>query len=252
MTPDQERALSYESWLKSPMGYYVEMRTRRLILDLLSPQEGETLLDAGCKTGNNLVLFKRAGCTVAGIDTSPSMLDIARKKLGRLADLSRCHSDDLPFSDNEFDIVTVINCLEFARDPQKTIEEAIRVARGRVFVGTLNKFSFFATHRTLEEIFGTSPNTFSVWELKQMVKIVLAETPIRWGSVVFFPWAWYTLAANLEEGIPVRNNPFGSFLGITFPVIYTHMTLQDPLKESLKVGVTRGRQMPGTARESKQ
>jgi len=252
MISDLEKAQSYESWLKSPMGYYVEMRVKRLILDLLTPREGETLLDAGCKTGSNLALFRRMGCNVAGIDPSPSMLEIAREKLGHRADLHRGQADDLPFSDNEFDIVTLINCLEFSRNPQKTLEEAIRVARVRVFVGTLNKFSFCATHRKLEEIFATAPDTFSVWELKHMVKKALAGTPIRWGSIVFFPLAWYTLAANLEEQIPVTNNPFGSFLGITFPVIYTHMTEQDPLKESLKVGVPGGRHMPGTAREGKQ
>jgi ubiquinone/menaquinone biosynthesis C-methylase UbiE len=245
-------AKAYEQWLKSPVGYYIDTRRKKLILDLVAPVGGERLLDVGCKTGNNMLFFRREGCDVTGIDSSPSMLETARNKLGHRADFHVGNPEDLPFSDDEFDIVTLITCLEFADNPQKILEEAIRVSRKSVFVGFSNKYSFGAELSTMKEIFHVSPHSFSIWEMKQKIKAVLSSVSIKWGSVIFLPLGWYSFATNLEEGIPVMNNPFGSFIGLTFSVVYTRKTLMDPVESSLKVGVTGGRHIPGTAREMKQ
>ena len=45
------------------------------------------ILDVGCGTGTQLTLYKKTGCTLFGIDASPAMLRIARRKLGETADL---------------------------------------------------------------------------------------------------------------------------------------------------------------------
>ena len=246
---DEKTARSYDDWFKSPIGRYVDTRGKKLILDLLAPREGERLLDVGCKTGNHLMFFRRAGCDVTGIDSSLSMLEAARKKLGNRADFHSGSPEDLPFSDNEFDVVTLINCLEFVDNPQKAIEEAIRVSRERVFIGFLNKYSFIAAQAM--GIFRSSLHNFSIWEINNMVKNVLSGTSVQWGSVIFLPLSWYPFAAGIEECIPVTKNPFGSFMGLTFPVVYTQRTLQDPIEASLKVGAAGGN-LPGTAREMKQ
>jgi len=254
MVFDKNTARSCDDWLKSPIGDYVNSREKKLILTLLAPKEGEKLLDVGCKTGNNLLFLRRAGCDVTGIDSSLSMLETARKKLGDRADFYSGSPEDLPFSDNEFDVVTLINCLEFVENPQKAIEEAIRVSRERVFLGFLNKYSFNATQSVKSLIFPLSlyneARFFSIWEVNNIVKSVLSGTSIQWGSVIFLPLNWYPFAAGIEKCIPVAKNPFGSFIGLTFPVVYTHRTLQDPIEASLKVSKAGG-QLPGTAREMK-
>ncbi|MCK7467369.1 MAG: methyltransferase domain-containing protein [Desulfosudis oleivorans] len=43
------------------------------------------------------------------------MLKIAREKHGDHAELILAQAEDIPFSDNEFDIVTIINVLETCR-----------------------------------------------------------------------------------------------------------------------------------------
>jgi len=254
MVFDEKTARAYDDWFKSPIGRYVDTRGKKLILDLLAPKEGERLLDVGCKTGNHLLFFRRMGCNVTGLDSSSSMLEIARKKLGDRADFHSGSPEDLPFSDNEFDVVTLINCLELIENPQKAIKEAIRVSRERVFLGFLNKYSFNATQSGKSGIFPLSlynnANFFSIWEVSNMVKGILSSTSIQWGSVIFLPLSWYTFASGIEECIPVINNPFGSFMGLTFPVVYTQRTLQDPIETSLKVGAAGGH-LPGAAREMK-
>ena len=249
---DEKAARSYEDWLKSPAGYYVDSREKKLILDLLAPKEGERLLDVGCKTGNHLFFLRRAGCNVTGLDSSPYMLDIARKKLGNKVDFHSGSPEDLPFSDNEFDIVTLIYCLEFVENPQKTIDEAIRVSRERVFIGFLNKYSLTTAQRKEKGIFHSSLHNFGIGKITGMIKSKLSHTSIKWGSVIFLPLGWYPFATGLEECIPATKNPFGSFIGLTFPVTYSHITIQDPLKEALKAGAGGEQRMPGAAKGIKE
>ncbi len=249
---DEKTAQSYDDWVKSPAGYYITGRQQKLILDLLEPQENETVLDVGCKSGQYLLLFRRHGCNVTGIDPSPAMIDLARKKLGHRADLHRGDLHDLPFSDNDFDVVSLITSLEFCESPRHVVAEAIRVARNRIIIGFLNRYSPVTEHRNANKIFSHAVNIFGFWKLKQLIKESLSQTSIRWGSVIFLPLSWYPSFSIVEEHIPRLKNPLGSFGGCVFPMIYTKHTIQDPLKDSLKVGVRKGHHVPGAARGMKQ
>jgi len=226
--------------LKSAAGSYIFSRQKELILDLLAPHAGERLLDVGCGTGSYLKLFKEKGCAVTGIDTAAAALDIAREKLGRNADLQLGEAEDLPFSDNEFDVVTMINVLELTHNPQKAIAEAIRVCRNRIFIGFVNKNSFVGTRRQMKEMFGFSLAAdirfFSVGELKNMAEKIIGAPAIKWGSVIYLPAVVYDFFTELEEVFPMAKNPFGAFAGVTFPIKYTYRTAENPLLESFKLG----------------
>ena len=78
---------------------------RRYVLKISQPVEGLKVLEVGCGTGTNLALFAEAGCEVSGIDLSPSMLDLAKKKLGEDADLELGDASAMPFDDGAFDLV---------------------------------------------------------------------------------------------------------------------------------------------------
>jgi hypothetical protein len=75
--------------------------------------------------------------------------------------------------------------------------------------------------------------SFSVFELIQIVKGLLPDTVIRWGSVVFFPLSCYPFVDFLEENIPVMKNPFGCFAGLAFPIVFTHTTIQHPIEKTI-------------------
>jgi trans-aconitate methyltransferase len=50
----------------------------KAVLDLLSPQKGERILDLGCGSGQLTAAIADAGATVIGLDASPEMLAEAR------------------------------------------------------------------------------------------------------------------------------------------------------------------------------
>jgi len=235
--------------LRSPARYYIENREKDLIQRLLKPADGERLLDVGCREGDYLRFFRGKGCSVTGVDPSHEMLDMARKKLGQRADLCPGNCDDLPFSDNEFDIVTLL-FPDPAHNLQRTIHEAVRVCRGRIFLGTLNRYSLSSTQGEKRTTLHphTSGHPSSIPELIRLVRSALPDTAIEWGSVLFFPPTWYPAASSVEEKIPIMKNAFGSFVGLAFPIVYTRMTVQDPLGEPAKEKTAGRYPAPGAAR----
>jgi ubiquinone/menaquinone biosynthesis C-methylase UbiE len=252
---NEEIARSYESWLQTPAGRYIDGREKSLILDLIAPRGGERVLDVGCGTGDHLLLFRRKGCDVTGIDPSPHMLKVAREKLGNRADFHQGCAEDLPFSDNEFDIVTLITSLEFTSDPDRAIAEAIRVCRGRIFLGVLNKYACLGLSRRIRGAKRPSiyhhARFFHIGELNAMIRNNLQGIRIRWGSVIFLPEGWYGFARRLEEAMPVMKNPFGAFFGLSFPVTFTFATIQQPIRETVNIAAQSRQPAPGAVREAK-
>lgn len=239
MFSDKKTAGFSSERLKTPRSDYIFARQKELVLDLVVPLSGERILDVGCGTGNHLQFFREKWCSLTGIDSSREKLEIARQKYGDHAEFISGQARDLPFSDDEFDIVTIINFLEIADSPQKVIEEAIRVCRGRVFIGFLNNYSFVGTRQRLKEIFGfplsQDMRFFSFPEIRNMVEGSTGDTAIKWGSVIYFPGIVYDFFEELEEKLPIRKNPFGAFVGLTFPVKYTYRTAQNPIVNSFKL-----------------
>ena len=247
MTP--EEATVHDDQRATPAGRYLDGRIKSLILDLAAPRAGERLLDIGCGSGDHLSLFRKKGCDVTGIDRSPTMLDLARQRLANRAELHQGRAEDLPFSDNEFDIVTLINSLEFTDDPGLAIAEAIRVCRGRVFIGVMNRYSLIGAQGRLMNIFSapisTSPRSFHLASLTAMIRRQLQGVRIQWGSVIFLPWGWYPFGAGIEERIPVMNNPFGAFFGLAFSITFSFETIQQIIREPVALNAEGRSPMPG-------
>jgi len=72
---------------------------------MFRPSEGMSILDVGCGTGSHLELYQRYKCNLYGIDLSPSMLGIARERLGDTAQLDLGDATDMPYEDGKFDLV---------------------------------------------------------------------------------------------------------------------------------------------------
>ena len=124
--------------VKTSYAFNLEME---LLLKMLQPEAGSSLLDIGCGTGRSLEPLLNLGLNLTGVDPSPYMLDIARDRLGDKADLHRAFAEELPFDDNSFNYAFFMTSLEFTQMPAKAIEEACRVAKDKVFIGVLNKYA---------------------------------------------------------------------------------------------------------------
>ena len=84
---------------------------RAIGMKMYPPREGMTVLDVGCGTGVHLERYQRAGCSVFGIDQSPSMLEVAEKRLKESANLQMGDASDMPYSDGQFDLIIISTVL---------------------------------------------------------------------------------------------------------------------------------------------
>jgi SAM-dependent methyltransferase len=96
--------------------------------DLVLPQlpsAPAAVADIGCGTGTLSVLLALAGYPVKGIDTSPRMLEVARRKAaGAGVDVAFEHADaaDPPYPPATFDAVVVRHVLWALPDPGAAVE----------------------------------------------------------------------------------------------------------------------------------
>ena len=84
---------------------------RAIGMKMFPPREGMFVLDVGCGTGVHLERYQKADCKVFGIDLSPSMLQVARNRLGVSANLYMGDASNMPYSDNEFDLIIMSTVL---------------------------------------------------------------------------------------------------------------------------------------------
>lgn len=105
------------------------------VLDELEVGSGTRLLDVGCGSGLACAIAESRGATVAGLDATPELLDIAKERAPS-GDFRVGDMQFLPYENDSFDVVTFFNCLFFAADQEATLREAARVVRsgGRVAV----------------------------------------------------------------------------------------------------------------------
>ena len=220
---DFNDARDYERWLNSPNRHFAAELENRLMLDMLNPLPGETLLDIGCGTGASLKPFLDFGLQVTGIDPSPYMLDMAIRQVKDRVDFYREYAEDLPFGDNSFNYAILVTTLEFVEAPLKAIEEACRVAKDRVFLGVLNRYAIKGLQRRVKGIFSPTifnkARFFSVWEIKQMFSTHLGSTPMSWRTVCQLPATSNHLLSRFERSRLVQRCPFGTFAGVVVSLV---------------------------------
>jgi len=215
---DAATAAKYDQWYRHPKGHYADTQERELFLKLVQPRRGQSLLEIGCGTGHNLEFFIGLGLDVTGVDCSQPMLQIAAHKLGSRVKLYPEQANKLSFDDNSFDIVTLINALEFLPDPTEALKEAARVSRKEIYVGILNKTSILGMTRRIQGRFRKSiynqAEFYTIREIERMARRVLGQVSLSWESVLFFPMGWHRYCHRADHLLSFRRNPFGGFLGI--------------------------------------
>jgi len=143
----------YDQWFTTPIGRLVKMYESELLMDLLRPERGDTILDAGCGTGVFTLDVLERKPRVVAMDISLPMLVRAGKKASERP-ISFVAGDmmTLPFADETFDKVVSVTALEFIEDGKGALRELFRVTkhRGRIVVATLNRLSPWAARRAAQ------------------------------------------------------------------------------------------------------
>ena len=94
---------------------------------MFRPSKGMNILDVGCGTGTHLELYRRYQCNLYGIDLSPSMLEVARARLGDSAQLDPGDATNMPYEDHKFDlIISMLSLHEMAEQTRSGVLSEMR------------------------------------------------------------------------------------------------------------------------------
>lgn len=108
---------------------------RRFLVRRL-PRHGH-VLDVATGTGLVAAELLGRGLQVTGLDQSPEMLEVARRRFGGRVQLVEASAAALPFADASFDHLTFTYLLRYVEDPGATLAELARVVRPGGVVASL-------------------------------------------------------------------------------------------------------------------
>lgn len=134
-----------ERWTRDDQG--ISFRHRKA-LEFVSGGSGtKTLLDIGCGDGLLLSLVAERGIAARGLDISEKGIE---KSGAKGLDVAVYDADSrIPFPDNTFDVVTLLDVLEHVYAPEVLLKEAVRVSKRWVIVGVPNFSSVAARVQVL-------------------------------------------------------------------------------------------------------
>ena len=204
------QARQYDAWYHSPRGRWIADTEQALMLRLLRPLPGSSLLDVGGGTGQFGRRFAQVGLEVVNLDPEPAMLAQAHRISPAMpAVLGDARA--LPFGNGAFDYCAAVTSLCFVAQPDLALAEMWRVSRLGVVLGLLNRNSLLHMRKQ-----GQGGYQGARWDSMREVEHWCAglrpQPRIRSGTCVLLPGGGW-LARRAESCIPA-SIPWGGFLAV--------------------------------------
>lgn len=118
---------------------WIDYKTERYILDL-GCGKGELLKQIEVRL-NSCEIDRKF--KISGLDISPNMIEKAKKNSD--IEFKVGDSEDIPFNDNTFQVVTCLNSFHHYENPEKVLKEIYRVLKyeGKIIIGEISINDFF-------------------------------------------------------------------------------------------------------------
>ncbi len=129
-----------KSVLSAPATKHIYSDLIARIAKKVNLNSNDRILDAGCGSGEHLLLLENMGFTnLFGFDLSEEMVRIARKKCGH-AKIEKGDTEKLDYPSDFFDAIIAISLLMYLPDPKKGLMELKRVLKndGKLIVVNQN------------------------------------------------------------------------------------------------------------------
>lgn len=142
------------------------------ILEEIKKEDFNDLLDAGCWTWPIIELLTKEfpDKHYVGLDLTPKMIEVAKKKKLKNAEFIVWDCEDLPFENNSFDIIVCSQSFHHYPNPQKFFNNVSRVLRpgGKLILRDMHLWkllSYFANYIELPIL-----NRLGYWDVKIYTK----------------------------------------------------------------------------------
>lgn len=204
-------ATRYDSWYQTPRGRWIGQREAALVVKMLRPETGDSLLDVGCGTGFFTRTFAATlDGVVMGVDVNPEWIAYAQQRDPHGASYGIADVRALPYADASFDLTVSITALCFVEPERRALREILRVTRRRFAIGLLNRHSILYRHKG-----HTAGGAYdgAHWHTAREVQRLFSGLPVQHlqlRSVIHFP-SGGRLARGIERAWPTAL-PTGALL----------------------------------------
>lgn len=151
---------------------------------VIEPDGKRQVLDIGCGAGNMFHHLVRYG-TVVGVDSNPKPLIVARE---RGYDVRQGEAEDLPFDDDAFELVALLDTVEHCDDDMAVLRESYRVcAPGGYLVVTVPAFMWLWSHN---DVLNDHKRRYTARELRDKLRRLGFRTRrVTYNNFFVFPMA---------------------------------------------------------------
>lgn len=121
------------------LSHYEDYATRKLarISRVTRLPQKPRVLELGCSSGGKVIAWQRVGCECVGLEPSGEALENSRilsMKLGTTVPVEEGVAEQMPFENEQFDIVNADSVIEHVQEVETAIAEVYRVLRpGGIF-----------------------------------------------------------------------------------------------------------------------
>jgi len=144
-----------------------------IILDNLTITKDDTVLDVGCGTGLFLERIESECMEAIGVDPSEELLKVSEKRFS--GQLLHGFAEDLPFKDNEFDVVVSITAMQNFNNIEEGLEEIKRVGKERFALTVLKKSEKIEEIKKIINKILIDSNIRTIEEEKDLIFIIKSD-----------------------------------------------------------------------------
>lgn len=178
---------------------------------LLRRIDARTVLDVGCGTGRASLYLREDNAEIAvyGIEPVAELLDVAVKKGANANSLVNGTGLDLPFKNSSFDAVIECGVLHHVREPERVVNEMMRVARKAVFLSDSN---IFGQGKASVRVLKLALYKLGLWKLAKLIQTGGTGCMVSDGDGLAYSYSTYFQYGRLAEWahtvvtVPVRQN----------------------------------------------
>lgn len=118
--------LKYDKEYRNVYKDFIKILTN-IVADQNQKPSNMSVLDIGCFTGTFLVMLKKLGYKVTGLELQDEAVEIAKKRLPKRIFSSDIMTDKIP--GESFDIVSLLGLIEHVKDPTKLLKKCSKLMK---------------------------------------------------------------------------------------------------------------------------
>ena len=178
---------------KNPIQRFLLGNFFKNLVNLTKARTVDSILDVGCGEGFTLNRLKENGIgkKLEGIEYLQAAIDLGKKTYPDIK-ITKGNIYELPYKDNEFDLVLCTEVLEHLDEPEKALKELVRVSRKYLVISVPNE-PFFMLAQLIRgknwSRFGNDIEHINHWTMFGFPKFVKKSAKVKI-LARRFPFAW--------------------------------------------------------------